>query len=136
MRKYVYTILSCAVLLCAAVVNAYAANGIISTRHYNLCPGDTISLDDVNKVFQDTIIRDTIKVASPTQDSIYVYVINFGVAYNMTESREIEAGQTFVWRGRTIRKPGTYVRTYKSQDGCDSIYTLTVTERVSTEAFY
>lgn len=135
MPKHIVRFLSSALLLCAALTG-HAANGIISTRHYNLCPGDTISFDGVTKVFQDTIIRDTIKVASPSADSIYVYIVNLRPSYSQTESREIEAGQTFVWRGRTIRKPGKYVRTYKSVDGCDSIFTLTVTERVSTEAFY
>ena len=48
----------------------------------------------------------------------------------------MEAGQSFVWRGLTISRPGTYERAYQTRTGCDSTYTLTVTERYSTEAFY
>ena len=136
MKKHFYTILCCATLMCAAVVNGYAANGIIDIRHFNLCQGDTISFDGINQVYRDTIIRDTIRVASPTEDSIHVYVVNFGISYHFTESREMEAGQSFVWRGLTISRPGTYERAYQTRTGCDSTYTLTVTERYSTEAFY
>ena len=136
MKKHLYTLLCCATLMCAAVVNGYAANGIIDIRHFNLCPGDTISFDGINQVFKDTIIRDTIKVASPNEDSIHVYVVNFGFSYHFSETRELEAGQSFVWRNLTINKPGTYERTYKSRTGCDSTYTLTVTERFPSTAFY
>ena len=136
MKKLFYRLLSCAVLLCVATVQSYARDGIIATRHYNLCPGDTISFDGVTKIFNDTIIRDTVKVSSPTADSIYVYVVNIGVSYSFTESREMEVGQTFIWHNRTISKPGTYIQTYKSQYGCDSTYTLTVTERYIDNSEY
>ena len=131
--KYLFA----ALLIGAGIQTANAANGIIETKHYDFCTGDTIEFDNgAIKVFKDTVIRDTIAVVDPYADSIRIYIFNRHPKYRITESRELEAGSSFVWRGQTIRVPGTYERVYQSQFGCDSAYVLTVTPKMSSPALY
>ena len=78
MKKYIFRALSCAVLL-ATAVNGYSANGIIEVKNYKICPEDQLELSlnkRTLKVTSDTTIYDTLQVADPTADSIYVYVVN------------------------------------------------------------
>ena len=118
-------------------VAAWAANGIIQTRTYTICPGDELSFNGGRQVINtDTVVYDTISVSDPTKDSIYVYIINLYPAYSLTESRELEAGGSFLWHGQTITRPGQYKDVHKSQYGCDSTYHLTVTEVRPEYAFY
>ena len=131
MKKYLYRFLSCALLVVAtSTTSVYAENGIIETRMYTICPGDTIKMDTRQTVVHhDTILYDTIIVTNPLQDSIYKYVVNTYPAFEKEEFRDIESGTSFEWRGLTITKAGRYLRVYKSQNGCDSTYILNVTEQ-------
>ena len=131
MKNFLYRLMSCMLLVAASTSMGHAAgDGIIETKKYNICPGDTITIDaKQTRVFNDTIIRDTISVADPSEDSIYVYVVNVYPSFSKTEEREIEKGTSFEWRGLTISQAGTYERVYKSVHECDSTYTLIVTEK-------
>ena len=130
--KHFYRVLSCMLLVVAAAVNVKADNGIIETRDYRICPGDTITIDTRRTVvFSDTILYDTILVADPTQDSIYRYIVNVYPPFLSIQERTLERGTSFQWRNLTIDKAGTYEKVYKSTVGdCDSIYRLVVRERV------
>ena len=131
MKKTLYRIWSCA-LLALSTLCVHAADGIIETKHYNLCEGDTLTLTikgHKTRVFADTILYDTIRVASSSQDSIYQYVINVNPAFRYVEHREIVLGQSFTWCGETIHEAGTYTKIYKTAQGCDSTYVLVVTEK-------
>ena len=131
-RQQIVRTLGCGILLLASLMPSKAANGIIERKEYNVCPGDEITLTKRTvTVTQDTTLYDTIQVASPTMDSIYVYVVNLYPAFSLVENREIEPGTSFEWHGLTITKAGTYERVYKTVHQCDSTYRITVTEHTS-----
>ena len=53
--------LSCILFAAAATLSVHAENGIIETRHYFICPGDTLSLDNgQSKIWSDSLFYDTI----------------------------------------------------------------------------
>ena len=132
LRQQIVRTLGCGILLLASLMPSNAANGIIERKEYNVCPGDEITLTKRTvTVTQDTTLYDTIQVASPTMDSIYMYVVNLYPAFSLVESREIEPGTSFEWHGLTITKAGTYERVYKTVHQCDSTYRITVTEHTS-----
>lgn len=134
MKKDLYRLLSCLLLMTVATASSYAANGIIETRNYKICPGDTIEIDTRKTVvYSDTILYDTLQVADPTQDSVYQYIVNVYPPFLNLQERTLERGTSFDWRELTIDKAGTYERVYKTTEGqCDSIYRLIVRERVET----
>ena len=129
MKKHLYKFITCALLFVAAM-SANAANGIIEQQTYSACAGDVLTISSHQiRVVKDTIIRDTIPVTDPNADSIYVYIVNALPSYRIKENRDLEHGTSFVWQGVTISAGGHYERAFKTQDGCDSTYILTVTER-------
>ena len=120
MKRTLYKLIGCALLLAASVLNSNAANGIIETRNYKICPGDTISVTVVNPnrevvVFKDTVWQDTIRVADPSLDSIYQFVVNVYPRFELMEYKELEVGQSFEWCGTTITQAGIYERRHHSQ---------------------
>ena len=132
MRKNIVRVLWCVALLLASVLNIHAENGIIETRHYSLCSGDTISIDTRRTpVSRDTILYDTIRVTAPDMDSIYVYVVNVYPMMIHTAERLLEAGQEIAWCDTVLRTGGTYERIYHSIHGCDSVYRIHVKVQLS-----
>ena len=128
--KKILHILFVGILLFGAVVSAHAANGIIETKYYQICAGDTITPDaHQTRISSDTIVYDTINVMDPNEDSIYVYVVNVYPVFFKTESRIIETGTSFMWCDLLIDHAGTYDRVYKTIHDCDSTYQLVVTEK-------
>ena len=118
-------------MLLATAVNGYSANGIIEVKNYKICPEDQLELS-LNKrtvqVTRDTTIYDTLQVADPTADSIYVYVVNVYPSFLDIQERRLAEGDSFEWNNMTINQAGTYDKTYKAlTSGCDSIYRLLVT---------
>ena len=133
MKKHLYRFLSCA-LLSLAAVGAYAADGIIETRNYTICPGDTMKLSTRDVVVTaPTILYDTIIVASPDEDSIYAYVVNLFPRFEKDEYRRLQEGESYEWQGQTITDPGLYVSIHHTVgEGCDSIYRLHVTQLIDS----
>ena len=127
--RYSFQRLFLLVAMCIATTQGWAADGLIGTRTYSICPGDTLTITASHEVevFRDTIFQDTIHVDDPTLDSITRYIVNIYPAYRQVEHREIVLGQTFSWCGETIHEPGTYTKVYKSQHDCDSTRVLVVT---------
>ena len=131
--KNLYRILSCALLLLAATTSALAENGIKETRNYTICPGDTMRLSTRSVVvYKPTTLYDTLLVASPTEDSIIAYVVNLYPHFEKDEYKRLQKGATYDWQDTTIADPGVYVRIYHSQEGCDSIYRLHVTQPIDS----
>ena len=118
-------------MLLAAAVNGFSTNGIIEVKNYKICPEDQLELSlnkRTLKVTSDTTIYDTLQVADPTADSIYVYVVNVYPSFLDIQERRMAEGESFVWNDLTINQAGTYDKTYKAlTSGCDSIYRLLVT---------
>ena len=121
MKRYIYSFL----LVLASIVGVHAENGIIQTRYYKICPGDFITVSTrQEKISNDTIIRDTISVTDPSKDSIYVYVINLYPRYEKDEEHVLLEGKSFEWCDTTLTSGGQYLRTFKSHEGCDSIFRI------------
>lgn len=129
MKNTLYKLLGCALLLAAPIWSSHAENGILETITYKICPGDTLSITvvDPNRevvVQKDTFWQDTIRVADPTQDSIYRFVVNVYPRFEKTETKRIPLGDSILWQGKYYSNAGKYIRTYTSIHGCDSIYRL------------
>ena len=135
MKKHLYRFFGCALIIVAAVMSGHAENGIIETRNYKICQGDTITMDTRKTVvYSDTILYDTILVTDLSLDSIYRYVVNVYPPFLNLQERTLERGTSFVWHDLTISKAGTYEKVYKTvETHCDSIYRLIVRERVETK---
>ena len=133
MKKYLYTILSCALLLFAATTSVHAEDGIKETRHYTICPGDTMRLGTRSVVVSEpTILYDTLIVNSTEEDSIIAYVVNVYPPFVKDEYKRLQKGDSYVWQDTTIADPGVYVRIYHTSEGCDSIYRLHVTQPIDS----
>jgi len=137
MKKTLYKILLSASLLCAGVLSSYAADGFIDTLRYTICPGDTIRMNARQTiVYQDTILYDTLSVASPSDDSIRMYIVNLYPRFLKEEFRTIEPGTSFKWCDTTLSTGGIYERVFKTVHGCDSIYRIAVTVNYPDETSY
>ena len=134
MKNHLYRILSCALLLLASTTSVLAENGIRETRNFTICPGDTIRLESKRLVVisEPTILYDTMLVASPDEDSIIAYVVNLYPRFEKDEYKRLQKGATYDWQDTTIADPGVYTRIYHSQEGCDSIYRLHVTQPIDS----
>jgi len=53
--------------------------------------------------------------------------------YYMDENLTINLGDTVVWRGQILTIPGTYSAIYQTVNGCDSIYTLFLTDNSASK---
>jgi len=68
-------------------------------------------------------------------DSMYTLNLTVHPTYAFTENHAVCQGSTYTWHGTTYSAPGTYTKTYTSIHGCDSIYTLHLSD-ISSYAFY
>ena len=134
MKNHLYRILSCALLLFASTTSVLAENGIKETKYYTICPGDTIRLESERLVVitKSTILYDTMHMTSPDEDSIIAYVVNLYPRFEKDEYKRLQKGESYEWQGTTISDPGVYERIYYSQEGCDSIYRLHVTQQIDS----
>ena len=121
-------------LLLAAGMMVFAENGIIERQEFYICPGAEISFDGgVHVITADTVIYDTINVADPDADSVYVYSVKLYPSYTVVETRTLLKGETFEWHEQTIDREGTYSDVNVSRQGCDSSYYLIVSEARAPE---
>jgi uncharacterized repeat protein (TIGR03803 family) len=60
-------------------------------------------------------------------DSIYTLNLKVNPVYAYTENHSICNGDTFNWHGTDYAIPGIYTASYVTVNGCDSIYTLSLT---------
>ena len=127
MKKHLYRLFGL-LLLSAVGVHGNAANGIIETKNYTICPGESITLTTRQfTAWSDTILYDTIIVAEPTMDSIYQYVVNVYPSFIKQEYHRLEQGDAIEWCDTIIDRAGTYEKVYYSIHGCDSIHRLELT---------
>ncbi|HBG70525.1 MAG: hypothetical protein A2W93_03660 [Bacteroidetes bacterium GWF2_43_63] len=61
-------------------------------------------------------------------DSTYTLSLTVHPTYSFSENKSICQGSTYTWQGTTYSAAGTYVKNYTTIHGCDSIYTLNLTE--------
>lgn len=60
-------------------------------------------------------------------DSIETLALNWTSAYWYIDTVDISDRETYEWRGNTYSNPGIYEETFKTYQGCDSIYRLVLT---------
>ena len=59
-------------------------------------------------------------------DSTYFLHLTVHPAYHYNLTTNAVMGDTVNWRGQTITASGTYYDSYQTQNGCDSVYALTI----------
>ena len=131
MKRNILKMLLGMVLAFTAAVNVNAENGFIDTTTYKLCAGDTLNVEFTTgkwvRFYTDSIVYDTIHVRSTTEDSIHVYIARLLPVFKIEEPiRVLPLGGSIEWHDSTITTEGTYQKVYKTQNGCDSIYRVTV----------
>ncbi|MPM14306.1 hypothetical protein SDC9_60668 [bioreactor metagenome] len=67
-------------------------------------------------------------------DSVYILHLTVNPTFAFSENHAICQGSTYTWHGTTYSAPGVYTKSYSTVTGCDSIYTLNLTE-ISSYAF-
>ena len=140
MKHYLYRLLSCVLLVAAAAVNVNATISQGGTYHQHLCIGDTVMIDDVVAV-RDSIWYDTTFITTSIDPKewdtiVYTHIVTKHPTYlKIDKERRIERGSDpFMWHEIAISKAGFYEKVYKTSTPaqCDSIYRITVRERVET----
>lgn len=63
-------------------------------------------------------------------DSIVVMKVTVMIGFKENTTDTVDREEPYQWREHTITRPGYYEDTYRSTDGCDSIYSLTLVWRV------
>ena len=132
MKTKIVRMLASVLLVLSATVSAQAAVYLGTQQNYDLCAGDTLTLDLSQrqlKLYTDTIVRDTVPVAGSSDSLCNLHVVHVLPMYLFTEpTRTLPVdGTPFTWREMTISEEGTYQKVYQAQvNGCDSIYRVTV----------
>ena len=135
MKKRLYRLLGCVLLLAATALPIHAADGVRDTLMYQICPGDTLTIGSQPTVIHsNTVLRDTLHGLHADEDSITMYVVNVYPSFRQVDHRSIVMGQTFEWCGMTIQSAGTFTKVYKTVNGCDSTYVMVVSEVPGVQA--
>lgn len=96
-----------------------------------LCPGNTEEFRGV--VYDQAGEYTQVLRSSAGCDSICHVHVSVLEGYFFREYATINDGESYYWprNGATYTQPGTYELKEKTQDGCDSIYMLSITRNVS-----
>ena len=129
MKKYLYRLVSCALLIAAAGMHANATSSI-NDYEYRICQGDTMELSKGKVVVvSDTILCDTVIQPSVSEPDTVVtrYAVYTYPSFLLIEHKDMERGQTLTWCGMVLDSAGTYERRFLNEHGCDSIHRLVLT---------
>jgi gliding motility-associated-like protein len=92
-----------------------------------ICDGSTYVLPDGKTMNAEGTYVSTIKRARSNCDSVITTTLKFWPAYNKKETAVICAGQEYELEdGRKVSAAGTYVSSFKTYQGCDSLFTTTL----------
>ncbi|GLR18425.1 T9SS type B sorting domain-containing protein [Portibacter lacus] len=110
------------------------SNQIIENISRSICAGETFSFNQM-ELNQSGIYSDTIS-NSVGCDSIYILDLEVleGSAYAFQDS--FCAGESYPFSGEEILSPGVYSHTLSNDVGCDSIITLTLTEKAIPQMYF
>ena len=90
------------------------------------CPGESYYFKGAvlseRGTYSDTL------VGSNGCDSIVQLRFSFAPSYSFETDAVLAHGATYQWREKTYNAPGIYYDRYKTADGCDSVYKLTLHE--------
>lgn len=96
-----------------------------TARTIHACQGQSIVING-NTYTANATIRDTV-ASTATCDTIFTYNLVFHAPTNSTSPVSICQGQSYFAGGALQTTSGTYVDTYTSQYGCDSVITTQLT---------
>jgi len=92
------------------------------TETYNICNGGIYNWRGTNYTTSGTYTKNYPSFNGC--DSIYTLQLTVNPTYAFTENHNICNGTNFMWHGISYTTPGTFIKTYTTVYGCDSIYTL------------
>jgi gliding motility-associated-like protein len=99
--------------------------GIAVTKF--ICDGSTYVLPDGKTINAEGTYISTIKRARSNCDSVITTTVKFSPVYNKQENAMICMGQEYqLADGRKVSTSGTYVSSFKTYLGCDSLFTTTL----------
>lgn len=102
------------------------ATPVYTNINLNLCSSELpYYWNDRVRVDSTGIYHDTLHTVF-NLDSVITLNVNVARSYVKTEERFICEGSSFTWNNRQISKPGVYIDTLNTHDGCDSIVRLSV----------
>ena len=96
------------------------------TVYATICEGETYTFNGQKYDKQGTYTASNLKSIDGC-DSVAVLVLDVAKSYQIVETKEIARGQTYKWHGNRY-SAGTYYDNYLTIQGCDSSFTLKVTE--------
>lgn len=100
-------------------------NPVVTTKYINSCIGERVDYNGKSYT-SSTTIYDTLKTFAGC-DSILKIVITFNGRYQKSKSAAICEGDYYTFGKKKLTKPGVYIDSMKSVDGCDSIIILNLT---------
>ncbi len=98
-----------------------------STRYAEICPGESLTLNNGRVVTKPGVYWDTIRTTLGC-DSICRITVNVTPSYLYERDAQMNPGGSYEWRGNTYTQAGVYYDSLRTVSGCDSIYKLTLHE--------
>jgi uncharacterized repeat protein (TIGR03803 family) len=95
------------------------------TENYSICEGETYNWQGTDYTETNTYIASYLTVNGC--DSIYTLNLTVNPVYAFTENHSICEGETYNWQGTDYTETNTYIASYLSVNGCDSVFTLNLT---------
>lgn len=96
------------------------------TENHIICSGGSYTWQGNTYAFPGTYTETYSSVGGC--DSTYTLNLSVRPSYDFTESHAMCFGGSYAWHGNTYTSAGTYTLHYSTLDGCDSTYTLVLTE--------
>jgi len=92
---------------------------------HSICEGETYTWQGIDYTETNTYTASYLSVNGC--DSIYTLNLTVNPVYEFTENYSICQGDNYYWQGENRTNTDTYIASYTSQFGCDSIYILNLT---------
>jgi len=96
---------------------------------HSICNGDSYTWHGTTYTAAGTFTKSYTTVNGC--DSIYTLNLSVNPTYSFNEEHSICNGDSYTWHGTTYTTAGIYAAAYTTVNGCDSIYTLNLTEVTS-----
>ncbi|MCQ2341194.1 MAG: hypothetical protein MJZ48_01880, partial [Paludibacteraceae bacterium] len=97
-------------------------------QNIQLCYGQTYTING-NTYSKSGIYNDTVRTLDGC-DSVIRYNIQVAPQYLYYEAKTINPGANYIWKGHkgdiSLTQPGVYTDSLVAQDGCDSVFILTL----------
>ena len=104
------------------------------TENRSICDGTTYNWHGQSLTALGTYTANYVTVNGC--DSIYTLHLAINTGYAFTEDHVIGLGETYNWHGTDYTVAGVYTVSYTSINGCDSIYTLNLTDQPQTKTLH